>query len=80
MPLKSAEQWVESWPVSVSHTQERRTLVRAIQADVLRHAADRITRHTGIGDWQSIIADLQYEAFKLERKDYEVPTSSSSKK
>jgi hypothetical protein len=38
-------------------------LLRQTRADALRYVADKLTKHTG--DWQSVIADLQYEADKL---------------
>lgn len=61
MKLKTAKEW------SNIYWSPPERVVRAIQAEALRYAADKLTRHSG--DWQSIIADLQYEASKLEKEN-----------
>jgi hypothetical protein len=60
--MKSVGDWAFAYD---NDDMDLADLISAIQADALRHAADKLTRHTG--DWQSIIADLQYEADKLSK-------------
>jgi len=62
--MKTAEEWIGD--PSTRFIRIDLPDIRAIQADALRHAAEKLSRHSG--DWQSVIADLQYAAKNLNHE------------
>ncbi len=62
--MKSAEEWMKEWVVSYETTP---AVIRAIQADAIRHASALCQQYydaTGLD--KGVIAQLEAEANKLE--------------